>query len=51
MPSEAVSIDNVFYLDDPNIPLYSGCKSSAMCDNEKVYNADGELTRGFEELL
>ena len=43
--SEAVSIDNVFYLDDPSIPLYSG-NPAMICDNQQFYNSSGELTQG-----
>ena len=43
--SEAVSIDNVFYLDDPNIPLFSG-SPAFICDDVEFYNADGVVTKG-----
>ena len=43
--SNTVSIDSMFYLNDPNTPLFSG-SSSLICNDVKFYNAKGELTDG-----
>ena len=42
---DSLTIDNVFYLNDPSIPIYSG-SASRMCSNEQFYNANGVLTTG-----
>ena len=42
---ESLTIDNVFHLNDPSIPLFSG-SSSFICSGTQFYNASGILTTG-----
>ena len=42
---DSLTIDNVFHLNDPSIPLFSG-DASFLCSGMQFYNANGVLTTG-----
>ena len=42
---DSLTIDNVFHLNDPSIPLFSG-DASFICSGMQFYNANGVLTTG-----
>ena len=42
---DSLTIDNVFHLNDPSIPLFSG-DASFICSSMQFYNANGVLTTG-----